>query len=149
MAVSALALTAIVAVIAPRAISGGYCEGIRNDKKRQQCKSSLMPKSYPVHDMGVKAYGGGHKHSNDPTRSVAKLRGPDGTPDVSYTLNAAYRRTTVAGREIRAYTVNGSTPGPTLYAEQGDLVKVTLINRNITPISTPSDRSREAWSARS
>jgi FtsP/CotA-like multicopper oxidase with cupredoxin domain len=37
----------------------------------------------------------------------------------------------VAGRRMRVFTVNGTTPGPTLYATQGDLVKVVVTNRNI------------------
>src|SRR3954469_9498035 len=97
MAVSALALTAIVTVIAPRAFpSGGDCDGIKNDRQRHDCKASLLPKSYSVHAMGMEAYGGGRKHSNDATRSVAKIKGPTtGTPDRKYKLTTAYKTTSV------------------------------------------------------
>ena len=133
MAVSALALTAIAAVLVgpTPALSAGPCSGISNDAKKQRCLDSLLPKNYSIHDMGMHDYGGGTKNWNGPTRSVAKLRGPDGAPDVSYTLRTAYERTTVAGRRQRVFTVNGKAPGPTIEAHQGDLVRVVLRNRNI------------------
>ncbi|HVQ86981.1 MAG TPA: multicopper oxidase family protein [Actinomycetes bacterium] len=90
-----------------------------------------MPDTYSIHDMGMDDYGGGSRKYNGPMRSVANLRGPDGPPDVSYTLTAAFEQTKVAGRRQKVYTVNGSTPGPTIFAEQGDLIRVVLRNRNI------------------
>ncbi len=137
VAVSALALAATAAVpaapAAPASSSGtsGPCSGIDNAAKKQRCRDSLLPDTYSIHDMGMHEYGGGSHHYSGPMRSVAKLRGPTGQPDVSYTLKAAYERTSVAGRRQRVYTVNGSSPGPTIVAEQGDLVRVVLRNRNI------------------
>ncbi|MEO8107703.1 MAG: multicopper oxidase family protein, partial [Actinomycetes bacterium] len=132
MAVSALALTAIAAVVAPLpAASAGPCSDIHNEAKKQKCKDSLLPETYSIHDMGMHEYGGGSKTWNGTVRSVAKLRGPDGTPDVSYTLRTAYERTKVAERRQRVFTINGKTPGPTITAEKGDLIRVVLRNRNI------------------
>lgn len=132
MAVSVLALTAIAVVLAPSASSAGPCSGINNDAKKQKCLDSLMPEMYSIHDMGMPVYGGGSRHYNGPMRSVARLRGPDGPADVSLTLRTAFERTNVAGHRQRVYTVNGSSPGPTVFAEQGDVVKVVLKNRNIS-----------------
>ena len=131
MAVSVLALTAIGIVIAPSASSASPCSGINNDAKKQKCLDSLMPEMYSIHDMGVPVYGGGSRHYSGSTRSVARLRGPDGPADVTMTLRTAFEKVNVAGRRQLVYTVNGTSPGPTVYAEQGDVVKVTLKNRNI------------------
>ena len=132
IAVSVLALTAIGIVIAPSASSSGPCSGISNDAKKQKCLDSLMPEMYSIHDMGKPVYGGGSRHYSGPMRSVARLRGPDGPADVTMTLRTAFEKANVAGHRQRVYTVNGTSPGPTVYAEQGDLVKVILKNRNIT-----------------
>ena len=95
-----------------------------------------MPPSYSIHDMGMHDYGGGSRKYHGPIRSVANLVGPNGTPDVSYTFTAAYQRANVAGHRQRVYTVNGSSPGPTVFAEQGDLVRVVLRNRNVAAGTT-------------
>lgn len=131
MAVSVLALAAIGIVFAPSASSSGPCSGIHNDTKRHNCLDSLMPEMYSIHDMGVPDFGGGSRHYHGTMRSVANLRGPDGPPDVSYTLTAAFEQAKVAGHRQRVYTINGSSPGPTIVAKQGDLVRVVLRNRNI------------------
>ena len=131
MVVSALALTTIAGVLIDPASSASPCSGISNDAKRRSCLDSLMPNTYSIHDMGMHDYGGGSRTYSGPMRSVAKLKGPSGTPDVSYTLTAAFERATVAGRRQRVYTLNGSSPGPVITATQGDLVRVVLRNRNI------------------
>jgi FtsP/CotA-like multicopper oxidase with cupredoxin domain len=131
MAVGAVALIAIAIAPALPAPAAGRCSGIANDNRRQSCLDSLMPASYSIHAMGMPVYGGGSKTFRGTVRSVARLRGPSGTPDVSYTLTAAFQRATVAGRRQRVFTVNGTTPGPTIVARQGDLVRVVLRNRNI------------------
>jgi len=131
IAVSGLALTAIAVVLAPSASSAGPCSGIQNDKMRQKCLDSLMPEMYSIHEMGTPVYGGGSHHYGGKIRSVARLLGPDGPADVSYTLETAFERARVAGRRQLVYTVNGKSPGPTVFAEQGDLVRIVLQNRNI------------------
>jgi FtsP/CotA-like multicopper oxidase with cupredoxin domain len=139
MAVSATALTALAAAPAvPVAPSGASdpCRAIHSASKQQQCRDSLLPDTYSIHDMGMHVYGGGSRHYSGPMRSVARLRGPTGQPDVSYTLKAAFERTSVAGHRQRVYTLNGASPGPTIFAEQGDLVRVVLRNRNIAAGTT-------------
>jgi hypothetical protein len=54
---------------------------------------------------------------------VASLTGPSGTPDRAVTLTA--RR--VGDR----WTFDGTVPGPELRFRQGDLVQVTLVNRDV------------------
>lgn len=136
MAVSVLALTALGLAVVPRAMSAGPCSDIRNEVKQQKCRHSLMSDTYSIHDMGMPVFGGGSKHFHGTKRSVANLRGPDGPPDVSYTVTAAYERVRVAGRRQLLYTVNGGSPGPIIAAEQGDLVRVVLRNRNISDGTT-------------
>ncbi|MEU8238581.1 multicopper oxidase family protein [Actinoplanes missouriensis] len=86
---------------------------------------SLVPGTYDMAAMGVADHGGGdpsgHRHTGG--LSVADLRGPSGRPDVEVTLTADRRD----GR----YTLNGSSPGPEIRAERGDLIQVTLINGSV------------------
>ncbi len=131
MAVSALSLAAIGVVLVAPAFSSSPCKHAHPHMQQQSCRDSLMPPSYSIHDMGMHDYGGGSRKYHGPIRSVANLVGPTGTPDVSYTFTAAYQQANVAGHRQRVYTINGSSPGPTVFAEQGDLVRVVLKNRNI------------------
>jgi FtsP/CotA-like multicopper oxidase with cupredoxin domain len=80
-----------------------------------------------------------HGHAHDvaaaaaPAVSVASLTGPQsGTPDRRFVLEA--QKTTVTlptGEKKEAWTFNGQLPGPELRVRQGDLVEVTLINRDV------------------
>lgn len=109
---------------------------------------SNVPPTYSVMGMGYPDYGGGrvegthaahgeHAWVGPPRRSgevsVADLTGPRvGRPDVSATLVArqgAVRLPT--GQRFAGYTVNGTSPGPTIRARQGDLVQVRLVNAGI------------------
>jgi len=64
--------------------------------------------------------------------SVDALAAPPGRPDVAVTYTARAERVEVApGTTVDAYTVNGTTPGPTLHAVQGDLVEVTFVNESV------------------
>lgn len=67
------------------------------------------------------------------TISVADLTGPqEGTPDKSFTLVA--EKTIIgfsSGAEMEAWTFNGQFPGPALVVNEGDLVEVTLVNKDI------------------
>ncbi|MCK9793419.1 multicopper oxidase family protein [Isoptericola sp. 4D.3] len=66
------------------------------------------------------------------TVGVDDLVAPAGPADVVRTLTARAERVEIApGRVIDAYTVDGTTPGPTLHATQGDLVEVTLVNESV------------------
>jgi FtsP/CotA-like multicopper oxidase with cupredoxin domain len=97
--------------------------------------SSLVPSTYNVMEMGTTDLGGGPAHDHHPGngRSVADLTGPaTGTPDVAVELAATQGRFTLAsGEQVEGYTLNGSSPGPTIEARQGDLVQVTLTNVDV------------------
>jgi FtsP/CotA-like multicopper oxidase with cupredoxin domain len=96
---------------------------------------SRVPGSYNVMDLGVVAAGGGPEppaHAAHRGVSVETLRGPTGRPDVRFALTA--RQATVrlgSGKTIEALTFDGRVPGPELRVRQGDLVEVTLVNRDI------------------
>lgn len=99
---------------------------------RHECRSSLLPSSYPVSRMGDPDSGGGMDHDmHSGTVSVTTLTAPDRPPDRVFHLTAARQRIRVGGHSRIAYTINGSTPGPVLNVRQGDLVEVVLRNRNI------------------
>jgi FtsP/CotA-like multicopper oxidase with cupredoxin domain len=62
---------------------------------------------------------------------------PGRPTDVQVQLIA--RRGTVrvpGGRAVEGYTLNGSSPGPTILARQGDLVEVTLVNESVADGAT-------------
>ncbi|GAB2573320.1 hypothetical protein GCM10027269_31660 [Kribbella endophytica] len=97
--------------------------------------TSLVPSSYSATDMGYADYGGGpasgHQHHGG--ASVADLTGPrTGVADVAVTLTARKASFTLAsGESVDGYTLNGSSPGPSIRAEVGDLVEVTLVNESV------------------
>ncbi|GAA1616152.1 multicopper oxidase family protein [Actinoplanes couchii] len=67
---------------------------------------------------------GGHRHDTPGRLSVDRLTGPeDQTPDVRTTLTAA--------RTGDRLTFNGTSPGPEIRAKVGQLVEVTLLNRDV------------------
>lgn len=84
-------------------------------------------------DMGHADYGGGPAHDHGGGVSVADLTGPaEGEPDVTVELAAREESFALAsGEEVRGYTINGTSPGPALRVEQGDLVEVTLQNVDV------------------
>lgn len=93
---------------------------------------SRLPVRYDVMDYGVVDQGGGsevaHVHF-----SVADTKGPQGKPDVRVTLTAQKSKVRLAsGKEVDAWTFNGRSPGPEIRAQRGQLVEVTLINRDIS-----------------
>ena len=111
--------------------------------------ASLLPGAYAATDMGVMDTGegpisadSGHIHpgghlghgpdggtAHDLTTLVERQSGP---PDVSMALTVRLERITLAdGLSLTAYTINGTTPGPTIRARQGDLVEVRLINESV------------------
>jgi FtsP/CotA-like multicopper oxidase with cupredoxin domain len=102
-----------------------------------------MPSTYNVMDYGTADYGsgtepaaaahGGHGHAGGRGRSVAELVGPQaGTPDARFTLTAQHATVRLAsGRTVEALTFDGRVPGPELRVREGDLVEVTLVNRDV------------------
>ena len=100
--------------------------------------ASLVPSSYSVLTMGPPDTGGvalSHSHLPGASggRDVTTLVEPDqGRPDVEVTLTARRQKVTVpGGPTLTAYTLNGTTPGPTIRAQEGDLVQVTLVNESV------------------
>ncbi|TDF91306.1 multicopper oxidase family protein [Paenibacillus piri] len=67
------------------------------------------------------------------TVSVTDLVGPQtGVPDKKFTLTALKKTIQLnSGSTIDAWTYNGQSPGPELRVNQGDLVEVTLVNKDI------------------
>lgn len=84
---------------------------------------------------GEMDFGGGTELAHDAQGglSVAMLTGPrEGTPDRKFTLTAEKKTVTLSsGKTVDAWTYNGQLPGPELRMKQGELVEVTLINRDI------------------
>ncbi|MFD2615379.1 multicopper oxidase family protein [Paenibacillus gansuensis] len=94
---------------------------------------------------GVPDYGGGpvlagHAHGGGAVTAAAgaltpvtELTGPrTGTPDRRFTLTAEQAAVRLSsGRTVQAWTFNGSIPGPELRMREGELVEVTLVNKDI------------------
>jgi FtsP/CotA-like multicopper oxidase with cupredoxin domain len=93
---------------------------------------SRLPGRYDVTAYGAVDRGGrpasAHAHF-----SVASLEGPSaGKADVQVTLTA--QKATIrleSGQEVDAWTFDGRIPGPELRVRQGDLVQVTLLNKDV------------------
>jgi FtsP/CotA-like multicopper oxidase with cupredoxin domain len=98
-------------------------------------KSSLVPNSYSVMGMGYLDYGGGPVagHDHDPTaRSVSDIVvDPDRRADIRVDLVAEQQNLSIGGRSVPGYTVNGTSPGPTITAHQGQLVEVRVRNASV------------------
>lgn len=86
-----------------------------------------------IHSMGNQHSSHAGAGSEAKTVSVSELTGPQtGTPDFRFTLTAEKKQIVLAsGKKIDAWTFNGLLPGPELRVRQGDLVEITLINRDI------------------
>ncbi|MFC4779082.1 multicopper oxidase family protein [Paenibacillus sp. GCM10023252] len=65
--------------------------------------------------------------------SVTELTGPqEGEPDQTIRLVAEKKTVTLSsGKEVEAWTYNGQIPGPELRLKEGELVEVTLVNKDI------------------
>ena len=117
-----LALLATVAVLAPL----GW-----------MWQASLVPDTYDVMDMGVVEQGratqpvAAHDHSGG--TSVDELVADPARPaDVQVELVARQERFTLpSGQEVDGFTLNGTSPGPTIRARQGELVEVHLRNASV------------------
>jgi FtsP/CotA-like multicopper oxidase with cupredoxin domain len=86
---------------------------------------SRVPTTYSVMEMGYVDAGGGPAHGHGAGEvSVADLTGPgDRPPDVAVTLTAR--------QDADGYTLNDTSPGPTIRATEGELVEVTLVNESV------------------
>src|SRR4029450_9701335 len=98
-------------------------------------ESSRVGSSYSVMGMGTLDNGGGpvNGHGHGTTdRSVTDLVG-DSTrkADVRVDLVAEQQNLAVGGRSVAGYTLNGTSPGPTITAHQGQLIEVHLRNASV------------------
>jgi FtsP/CotA-like multicopper oxidase with cupredoxin domain len=98
--------------------------------------ASRVPDSYGVMDFGAVDLGGGsalahagHQHGT----SVADLRETaTGPADVRLTLVARHAKVRLpSGRSVSVLSFNGTVPGPELRVRLGQLVEVTLVNRDL------------------
>ena len=97
---------------------------------------SLVPETYSAMQMGQVDLGGGpevHPAGHDGHGIDISTQGaPDGLPDVQVALTARAERFRLAtGQHVDGFTLNGSSPGPTVRAVEGDLVEVRLINDDV------------------
>src|SRR5215213_7166427 len=97
-------------------------------------QSSLVGSSYSVMSMGTLDYGGGpvgHGHGST-NRSITDFVVDDSRKaDVRVDLVAEQQNLTIGGRSVPGYTLNGTSPGPTITARQGELVEVHLRNASV------------------
>ena len=126
MAVRSKRLRLIVAVIATLAILAPLA---------WLWQSSLVPESYSVMGMGTLDYGGGPtgNHDHDATaRSVSDIvEDPARPADVRVDLVAEQQNLSIGGRSVPGYTLNSTSPGPTITAKQGQLVEVRARNSSV------------------
>ncbi|WP_238993216.1 multicopper oxidase family protein [Nocardioides caldifontis] len=114
-------------------------------------QASRMPDTYSVMDMGYVDYGGGpelghgdgghggHGSGHDagsasvPAVSVEELvEDTDRDADVEVDLVAAEEEIELAsGRTVDGYTLNGTSPGPTIRVREGQLLEVRVRNESV------------------
>jgi len=98
-------------------------------------QASRLPHATSIMDMGYLDYGGaaptGHDHASG--RPVTELIADPARPaKVKIDLVARQDPLSVGGQSIAGYTLNGTSPGPTITATQGDLVEVHVRNESVT-----------------
>ncbi|WP_232664672.1 multicopper oxidase family protein [Pseudonocardia sp. TRM90224] len=90
-------------------------------------QASLLPGSYSVMDMGVVDTGGAalghHRHEDGVGRGVDTIVETATDPVVHVEL--------AARKDGDRYTLNGTSPGPEIRVEQGQLVEVRLVNESV------------------
>lgn len=92
---------------------------------------SLRPGAYAVSDLGS-GHSSGHSQPGSTASITSFTADPNRPADVVVDLTA--RRETVRigrGTPFTGYTLNGSTPGPTIRATKGQLVEVHLKNQDV------------------
>lgn len=112
-------------------------------------QDSRVPAVYSVMDMGYLDYGvgamadpvgghGGHMqdsmagHPMAPQRLVTDVVADPARPaDVRVDLVTRQQVLNIGGRSIAGFTVNGTSPGPEIQANQGQLVEVHLRNESV------------------
>jgi len=95
---------------------------------------SRLPSTYSVMDYAIEDDGGEPlpAHAMHGGTSVADLKGPAGQPARHFMLTAEEADVQLpSGRVVHALTFDGAVPGPELRVREGDLVEVTLKNRDV------------------
>jgi FtsP/CotA-like multicopper oxidase with cupredoxin domain len=96
---------------------------------------SRLPDAFSAMDMGGPDYGGGSPgaHQHHGRLSVEQLTGPkQGVPDFRATLTAEQAKVRLStGETVDALAFDGRVPGPEIRVQQGDLVEVTLVNKDV------------------
>ena len=100
-------------------------------------QSSLVGNSYSVMGMGYLDYGGGpsggHDHGSQ-ARSVNDLVvDPARKADVRVDLVAAQQDLMIGGKSVPGYTLNGTSPGPTITVREGQLVRYIFATHRSRP----------------
>ena len=98
-------------------------------------QASLVPNSYSVMGMGHLDYGGGlvanHDHEST-ARSINDIVvDPARKADVRVNLVAEQQNLSIGGKSVPGYTLNGTSPGPMITAQQGQLIEVHLRNASV------------------
>lgn len=111
-------------------------------------QTSLVPNRFGVPDMGYADYGAGpgahdaesgHDHGAPGSVSVDSLvADPARTADVQVDLVAAAATLDIGGRSVPGFTVNGTSPGPTITATVGDLVEVVPVRAHPVDPRSPT-----------
>lgn len=99
-------------------------------------QASLLPARLDMSAHTVVDQGGGSEHEHrapEGGTSVTALTGPQtGAPDRQFTLVAQQARIMLrSGVVVEALSFNGQSPGPELRVRQGELIEVTLVNRDV------------------
>ena len=111
-------------------------------------QASRVPSSYSLLDMGYLDYGGGpqpdpsvaghtdhgggNPHAGHVMKPITELVADPSRPaDVRVDLTAAAATLDIGGHQLAGFTLNGSSPGPTITAVEGQLVEVHLRNDSV------------------
>jgi FtsP/CotA-like multicopper oxidase with cupredoxin domain len=110
-------------------------------------QDSRVPAVYSVMDMGDLDYGvgamadpvgrhGGHMEGSMAGQPMARLvtdmvADPARPADVRVDLVTRQQVLSIGGRSVAGFTVNGTSPGPEIQANQGQLVEVHLRNESV------------------
>jgi FtsP/CotA-like multicopper oxidase with cupredoxin domain len=98
-------------------------------------QASLVPNSYSVMGMGYLDYGGGLVASHDHESTARSINDivvdPARKADVRVDLVAEQQNLSIGGRSVPGYTINGTSPGPMITAQQHQLIEVHLRNASV------------------
>ena len=99
--------------------------------------SSRLPAAYSITSMGSVDTGGapsaGHEHGAAAVSVISLVADPAQAADVVVDLRAGQGVVTLAdGRQIEGFTLNGTSPGPTIEVIQGQLVEIRVSNDDVS-----------------